>query len=169
MAIELLSDTTLRALKAGATEHKGKQRLDDGGGLVLLLAVKGGGRAWRFNYSFAGKRKMISLGKYPDTTLATAREKATIQCSDNELSVSVADKNFPIVLCAHHDDFSIRDSDQLVLVGSGYTTESDADAAGLRLQNALMVALARVRVGADFGHRAAKGMITHHGLNWVEE
>lgn len=76
MAIELLSDTTLRALKAGATEYKGKQRLDDGGGLVLLLAVKGGGRAWRFNYTFAGKRKMISLGKYPDTTLAIAREKA---------------------------------------------------------------------------------------------
>lgn len=76
MATELLSDTTLRALKAGATEYKGKQRLDDGGGLVLLLAVKGGGRAWRFNYTFAGKRKMISLGKYPDTTLAIARDKA---------------------------------------------------------------------------------------------
>ncbi len=76
MAIELLSDTTLRALKAGATEYKGKQRLDDGGGLVLLLAVKGGGRAWRFNYTFAGKRKMISLGKYPDTALAIARDKA---------------------------------------------------------------------------------------------
>ena len=76
MAIELLSDTTLRALKAGATEYKGKQRLDDGGGLFLLLSVKGGGRAWRFNYTFAGKRKMISLGKYPDTTLATARGKA---------------------------------------------------------------------------------------------
>ena len=76
MAIERLSDTTLRAIKAGATEYKGKQRLDDGGGLVLLLAVKGGGRAWRFNYTFGGKRKMISLGKYPDTTLAIAREKA---------------------------------------------------------------------------------------------
>jgi integrase len=76
MAIELLSDTTLRSIKAGATEYKGKQRLDDGGGLVLLLNVKGGSRAWRFNYTFAGKRKMISLGKYPDTTLAVAREKA---------------------------------------------------------------------------------------------
>ncbi|CAN5738504.1 tyrosine-type recombinase/integrase [soil metagenome] len=76
MAIELLSDTTLRAIKASAIEHKGKQRLDDGGGLVLLLNVKGGGRAWRFNYTFAGKRKTISFGKYPDTTLALAREKA---------------------------------------------------------------------------------------------
>lgn len=76
MAIELLSDTTLRSIKAGATEYKGKQRLDDGGGLVLLLNVKGGSRAWRFNYTFAGKRKMISLGKYPDTSLALARQKA---------------------------------------------------------------------------------------------
>lgn len=31
------------------------------------------------------------------------------------------------------------------------------------------MALARVRVGADFGHRAAKGMFTQHGLRWVEE
>ncbi len=76
MAIELLSDTTLRGIKTGATEYKGKQRLDDGGGLVLLLNVKGGSRAWRFNYTFAGKRKMISLGKYPDTSLALARQKA---------------------------------------------------------------------------------------------
>lgn len=93
----------------------------------------------------------------------------TIQCAENELSVSVADKRLSIVLRARQDDLPIRDSDQLALVGSGYETENDANTAGSRLQDALMVALARVRVGADFGHRAAKGMFTHHGLKWVEE
>lgn len=32
-----------------------------------------------------------------------------------------------------------------------------------------MVALARVRVGADFGERAAKGFITNEGLKWLEQ
>lgn len=81
----------------------------------------------------------------------------------------MADKRLSIILRARQDDLPIRDSDQLALVGSGYETENDANTAGSRLQDALMVALARVRVGADFGHRAAKGMFTHHGLKWVEE
>jgi len=76
MAINKISDTTLRALKSDATTHNGKTRLDDGGGLYLLLAVKGGGRAWRLDYTINGKRKTISLGKYPDTTLKVAREFA---------------------------------------------------------------------------------------------
>lgn len=76
MAINKLSDTTLRSVKTGATSHGGKKRLDDGGGLCLLLDVKGGGMAWRFNYMFKSKRKTISFGKYPDTSLALARTKA---------------------------------------------------------------------------------------------
>lgn len=76
MPKELLSDTTLRALKAHATSHNGKKRLDDGGGLYLLMCVKGTGRAWRFDYTIGGKRKTISLGTYPETTLALARTKA---------------------------------------------------------------------------------------------
>lgn len=76
MAIHKISDTTLRALKADAKEIDGKKRFDDGGGLYLLLEVKGGGRAWRLDYTIAGKRKTISLGTYPDTTLKLARQQA---------------------------------------------------------------------------------------------
>jgi len=76
MAIHKISDTTLRSLKSNTTELNGKKQLQDGGGLYLLLAVKGGGRAWRFDYTVNGKRKTISLGTYPDTTLALARQKA---------------------------------------------------------------------------------------------
>lgn len=76
MAINKISDTTLRALKSTAAEFDGKKRLDDGGGLYLLLAVKGGGRAWRFDYTFQSKRKTISFGTYPDTSLKLARKKA---------------------------------------------------------------------------------------------
>lgn len=76
MAKELLSDTTLRALKETDTTYNGKKQLHDGSGLYLLLGIKGTGRAWRFDYTIAGKRKTLSLGTYPDTTLKLARQKA---------------------------------------------------------------------------------------------
>jgi integrase len=54
-----------------------RKRLSDGDGLVLLLFAKSGTQhAWRFDYRFGGKRNMLSLGSYPDTTLALARRKA---------------------------------------------------------------------------------------------
>ena len=42
----------------------------------LLLFVKGQAHEWRFDYSFHGRRKTLSLGTYPDTSLALARRKA---------------------------------------------------------------------------------------------
>jgi integrase len=66
------SDATIRAIRPGDP----RMRLSDGDGLVLLLFVKGGAHGWRFDYRFGGKRNMISLGTYPDTTLAIARRKA---------------------------------------------------------------------------------------------
>ncbi|MHB8120588.1 MAG: tyrosine-type recombinase/integrase [Desulfuromonadaceae bacterium] len=50
------------------------QHLFDGGGLFLLVATSGG-KWWRFKYSHSGKSKTISLGTYPEISLAQAREK----------------------------------------------------------------------------------------------
>jgi integrase len=65
-------DVTIRAIKPGDT----RKRLNDGGGLYLLLFVKGGAHGWRLDYTIEGKRKTLSLGTYPDTGLALARRKA---------------------------------------------------------------------------------------------
>lgn len=73
MARELIrSDLAIKAIKPGDS----RKRLNDGAGLYLLLFVKGGAHGWRFDYTVAGRRKTISLGTYPDTTLAIARRKA---------------------------------------------------------------------------------------------
>ncbi|MFX8024086.1 Arm DNA-binding domain-containing protein, partial [Acinetobacter baumannii] len=53
-----------------------RKRISDGDGLYLLLFVKGGAHGWRFDYAHGGKRKTLSLGTYPDTGLALARQKA---------------------------------------------------------------------------------------------
>jgi integrase len=66
------SDTSIKAIKRGDPRN----RLNDGGGLYLLLFVNGGSHGWRLDYSHGGKRKTLSLGTYPDTGLALARRKA---------------------------------------------------------------------------------------------
>lgn len=66
------SDKTISTVKPGDP----RKRLSDGDGLYLLLFVKGGAHGWRFDYHINGVRKLLSLGTYPDTTLASARKKA---------------------------------------------------------------------------------------------
>lgn len=49
-------------------------KLTDGDGLHLLVQT-GGSKLWRFRYVFAGKENMLSLGAYPEVSLASARSK----------------------------------------------------------------------------------------------
>lgn len=67
----ITSDLVLKRVKPTPTT----QRISDGDGLYLLVKPDGA-KWWRFDYSFAGKRKTLSLGVYPDTSLALARSKA---------------------------------------------------------------------------------------------
>ena len=61
---------------AMAENGKMKSKYGDGGSMYILLA-KSGSKLWRVDYSFprGGKRKTLSLGSYPSTGLAEAREK----------------------------------------------------------------------------------------------
>lgn len=68
----ITSDAAIRSVKPGDP----RKRLSDGDGLYLLLFVKGGSHGWRFDYTHQAVRKTISLGTYPDVTLAAARSEA---------------------------------------------------------------------------------------------
>ena len=73
MARDLIpSDASIKAIRAGDS----RRRLSDGDGLFLLLFPNGGSHGWRFDYVYQTRRKLISLGTYPDTSLALARRKA---------------------------------------------------------------------------------------------
>ena len=48
-------------------------KMADGRGLYVLVQPTGG-RLWRFDYRFDGKRKTLALGKYPELELAPARD-----------------------------------------------------------------------------------------------
>lgn len=64
-----LTDVAVRQAKAAAKPYK----MTDSGGLFLLVN-KTGSKLWRLKYRFGGKEKLISCGKYPDVSLAEARE-----------------------------------------------------------------------------------------------
>ena len=65
-----LTDTKIRTAKAREKAYK----LADEKGLFLLVKPNGS-KYWRFKYRFAGKEKLLSIGVYPDVTLAGARDK----------------------------------------------------------------------------------------------
>ncbi|MBT0664215.1 integrase arm-type DNA-binding domain-containing protein [Geobacter pelophilus] len=65
-----LSDVQVRNAKSREKDFK----LSDGQGLYLLVNTAGG-RLWRLDYTFAGKRKTLALGSYPSISLADARQR----------------------------------------------------------------------------------------------
>lgn len=66
----MLSATAVAQARPKTQQYK----LWDERGLYLLI-LPNGSRYWRLNYRFAGKRKTISLGVFPDVGLAMARDK----------------------------------------------------------------------------------------------
>lgn len=66
----MLTDAKLRNLKPKAKLY----RAADSAGLCVEVQ-QNGGRYWRLRYRFAGKRKMLSLGVYPEISLVEARKR----------------------------------------------------------------------------------------------
>lgn len=64
-----LTDTAIRNAKTQEKQYK----LTDEKGMYLL--VNKVGKYFRLDYRFAGKRKTLALGVYPEVKLAEAREK----------------------------------------------------------------------------------------------
>lgn len=64
-----LTDVQVRNAKPQSAPRK----LTDGKGLYLYLAPSGG-KSWRLDYSWLGKRKTLTIGPYPQVGLAEARQ-----------------------------------------------------------------------------------------------
>lgn len=64
-----LTDVKVRTAKPQDKPYK----LTDGGGLYLLVNTNGS-RYWRMKYRVMGREKLLSIGVYPDISLAVARQ-----------------------------------------------------------------------------------------------
>ena len=65
-----LTDTEIKRAKTTERAYS----MGDGGGLYLWVKPTGG-KLWRWSYRFEGKEKLMSFGKYPDVSLALARDR----------------------------------------------------------------------------------------------
>jgi len=65
-----LTDAAIKALKPRSIRYY----VTDGRGLCLEV-FPAGGMAWRYRYRLNGKAEKVALGKYPEITLKTARQK----------------------------------------------------------------------------------------------
>lgn len=70
MPTNTLRDALCKAAKPGDKAYK----MFDGGGLHLFVSTTGS-KTWRVAYRVAGKPQTMSLGPYPDVSLAEARAK----------------------------------------------------------------------------------------------
>ncbi|MGV4877283.1 Arm DNA-binding domain-containing protein [Acetobacter indonesiensis] len=64
----MLTDTAIRKAKPQEKQYK----LYDERGLHLLVRPNGS-KLWHFKYRFDGKEKTLSIGVYPEVSLAEAR------------------------------------------------------------------------------------------------
>jgi len=65
-----LTDTAIKRLKSEAKAY----RVSDGKGLFIEVSPQGG-KLWRWAYRFDGKQKKMGLGRYPEVSLAEARDR----------------------------------------------------------------------------------------------
>lgn len=66
-----LIDTKVRSLKGQEKQYK----VADGRGLFLVITPTGS-KYWRFRYRYVDREKSLTIGIYPDVSLAKARDKA---------------------------------------------------------------------------------------------
>jgi integrase len=66
-----LTDAKLRTLKPNGRV----QKITDGDGLFAYIGPKSKGISWQMAYRFAGKQKTLTVGPYPEVSLAEARKR----------------------------------------------------------------------------------------------
>jgi integrase len=105
----VLTDKAIRALKPRESLY----RVADSAGLCLEVTPTGS-KLWRYRYRYLGRARMISLGKYPATTLAQAharrdearallragKDPSTERASAKQAAKRELDASFPAVAAA---------------------------------------------------------------------
>jgi hypothetical protein len=99
----------------------------------------------------------------------TRSPRDTVNCFENTVRLPTAEPNYEVILKARDRDKTIEASGSLVLHGAGWTTPEEAERFGHFYADILARACARLRLGADFGDRAAKAWFTKEGLDAVSQ
>ena len=78
MAANILHEKTIRAALKGAVDTGKTRTVIDGNGLSLICRPDGAGW-WRLRYWIDSRENRLSLGVYPEVSLAEARDRPKAQ------------------------------------------------------------------------------------------
>lgn len=94
--------------------------------------------------------------------------RCTIQTDTSLIDLPVPEAGLSLSLRASTPKKSLKDAERWALIGGGFRSDGEAWEAAARVQDALLLALAKIRLGADFGDRAPKGALTADGIAYCE-
>lgn len=129
----LLTDIQLRKwIRTGSPVAK-----SDGGGLTFTLST-GGAATWVLRYKHGGRRQEVTLGRYPDMSLAAARLNASKKRLALVDGVNPADE---VRKTKAHRDWTVRelikDYRELVLVNFAESTQTSYGRNLKRIENGM--------------------------------
>lgn len=99
----------------------------------------------------------------------TPSPRDTLNSDAYQLDLPTLQSTHEVVLKPREADRSIREAGSMVLHGSGWKDADDAECVGAFYADVLSRTYARLRLGADFGSRAAKSVFTEAGLALLGE
>ena len=86
-----------------------------------------------------------------------ARSSGTLDVVGPTLRIPTAEGRGSVALTSPNQEKELKDSSEWILSGSGYPSADDAWQAGRHLRNVLLLAMARLRIGADDGRDIRQG------------
>jgi hypothetical protein len=92
-----------------------------------------------------------------------------LNAGENVIKLPTANASHEVVLKAREKDQPIKDSASIVLSGTGWGSPKMALETGALYADILSRTYARLRLGADFGSRAAKSCFTETGLSYISK
>jgi hypothetical protein len=96
-------------------------------------------------------------------------QQLAVGCAKSQWTLPPLGTNAELSLRSLKPDVPIEESKDLIVRGEGCASHITAMEAGETARNCLTLAFARTRIGADFGNRAAQGVILPAGLKMLEE
>ncbi|MEA1899469.1 MAG: HEPN domain-containing protein [Thermodesulfobacteriota bacterium] len=91
----------------------------------------------------------------------------TLNIDSSKWELPLAEEGRFLVLCSNKKEDTIQNSTTIVFKSDGWPSENDALKAANKYVNALMLTLARLRIGADFGNRGPKSAFANAGLDMI--
>jgi hypothetical protein len=93
----------------------------------------------------------------------------TLSISSSSIELPALEGDHPVELSSSPGNNSIRDSEQVAVIGRGFNSEQEAWETGMQYLKVLKRTFAHLKIGVDYGNYAPKSGITEYGRNVLRQ